>query len=156
MGIQLDEKIITLINDPLSIKALASTNKNGEIHLVFKGSLSVTPEGNIQFFELNETSQNNKNLAYSLWFKRPVFINILGQNHSSYQIRGIPTKAIITGREFEKAYISVRQHFGEDADLSTVWIMEPVALREETFSVRKQEEREQHPLVGHLDRFVQR
>jgi hypothetical protein len=154
MSVQLNEKLISLIKENDTVKAVASTGKDGAVHLVYKGSVSVNPDGNIQFLELNETSQNNKNLVYSLWFKRPVSINILGKDNTSFQIKGIPLRAIITGKEFEQNYIAVRERLGKDADLSTIWVIEPTEVREETPAVRRQAEREKYPLIGHLDRFA--
>jgi hypothetical protein len=157
----LDAKIISLINDTNTIKAVATTDRNGIVHVVFKGSVSINKEnydGNIRFLELNETSQTNKNMIYSLWFKKLVSISILSADidseRKSYQIKGIPVKAIICGKEFEKTYSMVRKHLGTDADLSAIWIIEPQEIREETASIRRQIERTDYPLVGHLDRYT--
>jgi hypothetical protein len=155
MGILLSEKIINLLKDPLTVKAVASKDKNGELHLVYKGSVSFALGGNLQIYELNETSQSNKNFTYSLWFKQKISINILGQDRSSFQILGIPVKAIISGREFEEAYVSLQKRFGKETDLSTIWIVEPVEMYEETYSLQRQLNTEKYPLVGHLDRFTE-
>jgi hypothetical protein len=154
MSLRINEKISGLFNDPAAAKALATTDKDGAVHVVYKGSLAVNQEGNIQFYELNETSQNNKNMVYSLWFKRQIAINILAPDRTSYQIKGIPIRAVISGKEFENAYIYIHDRLGADADLSTIWIIEPTEIREETYSVRQKIERTTHPLIGHLDRFV--
>ncbi len=154
MSIQLSETITALLNDPAGIKALATNDQHGTPHVVYKGSLSVNSEGKIQYLELNELSQTNKNLTYSIWFNRFISINVLAPDRTSYQIKGKPVKAVISGPVFEANYIAVRERLGEDADLSTVWIIDPEEVREETPSVRRKEERESHPLIGHLDRFV--
>lgn len=153
MGLKTLKDIKSIINNPDSLKVVASTDRNNVVHVVFKGSVSADEDGNIRFFELNETSQTNKNMAYSLWFKRFVSINVLAGDKRSYQIKGIPIRAIICGQEFERAYISVRER-GAGADLSTIWIIEPEEIREETPAVRQAEEREKYPLIGHLDRFL--
>jgi hypothetical protein len=150
----LDKKAVAAINEPDSVKVLSTISRAGEPHVVYKGSLSAADDGHIRYFELNETSQTNKNLTYSLWFKKLVAINVLAKDRASYQIKGIPVKAIICGREFESAYIDVRKRLGKDADLSTIWIIEPISVQEETFYVRQREEREKYPLIGHLDRFT--
>jgi hypothetical protein len=158
----LDAKIIDLINDKNTIKAVATTDRNGIVHIVFKGLVSVDTDnhgGTIRFLELNETSQTNKNMTYSLWFKKTVSINILSagitdSERKSYQIKGIPVKALICGKEFEESYRMVREYFGADADLSTIWIVEPQEIREETASIRRQAERKDYPLIGHLDRYA--
>ena len=159
MSLSLDAEIISLINDANTIKVVATTDKNGIVHMVFKGSVSINQDGNIQFLELNETSQTNKNMIYSLWFKKLVSINILsadvtGSERKSYQIKGIPVKAVICGKEFEKNYTIVRERLGPDADLSAIWVIEPQEIREETASIRRQVERREYPLIGHLDRYA--
>jgi hypothetical protein len=153
MGIQMDENVKSLLKDTSSRKAIASIDRNGELHLVFKGSITIDGDGNIRYFDLNETSQTNKNLTYSLWFNKKVTINVLGEDCTSYQIKGIPIRAIISGKEFEDAYIEVQERRGMDCDLSTIWIIEPTEVKEETFSVRQAEERQKYPLIGHLDRY---
>jgi hypothetical protein len=155
MRVQINEKLAALFDNPAAVKAVATTDKDGTVHLVYKASLAVNPDGNIQFYELNETSRNNKNMIYSLWFKRQVAVNILAPDLTSYQIKGIPVRAVISGKEFEMAYVSVREQLGMDADLSTIWIIEPVEIREETYSAQKDIERTMYPLIGHLDRFVE-
>jgi hypothetical protein len=39
-------------------------------------------------------------------------------------------------------------------DLSTIWIVEPEEVIEETFAVRKVREEALHPLLRHLDVFL--
>jgi hypothetical protein len=145
--------IESIVNDPDSVKVLASIDRNGVVHAVFKESIATTEDGNIYFLELNETSQTNKNMTYSLWFKHSVSVNILAKDKISYQVKGTPTRTIICGPEFEKAYIAVQERLGADADLSAIWIIRPDEIREETPVVRQAEERKKYPLIGHLDRF---
>jgi len=153
MGIELNQTIRDLFSDPNSLKVLASTDAEGIPHLAFKNSLQINDEGKIVFLEIIESSQTNKNLVSSIWFNRKIAINILAQDKRSYQIKGTPIKAIISGQVFEKYYLDVREKFG-DIDLSTVWIIEPEELREETFSVRREIEEKEHPLLRHLDRLT--
>ncbi|WP_038323027.1 hypothetical protein ACRQU7_05295 [Caproiciproducens sp. R1] len=153
MSIQLNDQVIALINDPKTLKVLASADQNGVPHVVFKGSVSVNADGKLQYLEIIETSQTNRNLVHSIWFRRQVAVGILTQDSRSYQIKGTPVRAVICGELFEENYIAVRERFGKDADLSTVWIIDPEEIREETFSVQASREREAYPLIGHLDRF---
>jgi len=152
-GIDIGEKARELLADRESRKALASIGRDGKLHVTYKGSLTAA-DGNIQFYELIETSQTNKNLIYSLWFGKEVAINVVN-GKTSFLIRGVPIRAIVSGKEFEEAYNHVKNTFGTDYDLSTVWIIKPTYESEETFSVRQAEERENYPLIGHLDRYRQ-
>jgi len=150
-GIDIGEKARELLADRESKKALASVGRDGTPHVTYKGSLTVA-DGNIQFYELIETSQTNKNLTYSLWFGKEVAINVVN-GKTSFLIRGVPVRAVVSGKEFEEAYSHIKNTFGADYDLSTVWIIKPTHVSEETFSVRQAEEREKYPLIGHLDRY---
>jgi len=150
-GIDIGEKAKELLADSESKKALASVGRDGAIHVTYKGSLGFA-DGNLRFFELLETSQTNKNLTYSLWFGKEVAVNVI-KDKTSFLIRGLPVRAIISGKEFEEVYIQIRNKFGADRDLSTIWIIKPTYVSEETFSVRQAEEREKYPLIGHLDRY---
>jgi len=150
-GIDIGGKAKELLSDPESKKALASVGRDGVVHVTYKGSLTVA-DGNLRFFELIETSQTNKNLTYSLWFGKEIAVNVI-KDKTSFLIRGVPVRAIVNGKEFEEAYIQIKNKFGADFDLSTVWIIKPTYVSEETFSIRQTEEREKYPLVGHLDRY---
>jgi len=152
-GIDVGEKAQAVLKDPKSYKALASVGRDGRLHVVFKGSLTLNGDGDIQFFELIETSQTNKNLTYSLWFGKEVAINVIGEDKTSFQIKGVPVRAIVSGTEFQEAYVALQDRFGKDRDLSTIWIIRPTAVQEETFAARQAQERDKYPLVGHLDRY---
>lgn len=147
----LSREVIELIKTPGTYKVLATKDKHGQVHVVFKGSLTVDEEGNIVVLELLETSQTNRNLTYSLWFHKTVAVNVLGQNGRSYQIKGVPYKVLVSGPEFEQKYREVRAR-NPKSDLSGVWIIHPSEVKEETYAVRLQEEIEQYPIIGHLDR----
>ncbi|MDR3299781.1 MAG: hypothetical protein LBU43_07220 [Candidatus Accumulibacter sp.] len=154
MGIELQADLRAALQDSSSLKALASVDKNGNPHVVFKGSISLDEtERNLQYLEIVETSQTNRNLVYSIWFKKKVAINVLTADGKSWQIKGVPVKAHISGPEFERQYVKLQELMGADADLSTVWIIEPVEETGQTLQIRVAEERARYPLIGHLDRF---
>jgi hypothetical protein len=153
MNICIDDKLAQTINNPSTVKAVATVSKDGVPHVVYKGSL-MAHDGNIIFYELMESSRNGQNLVYSIWFDKKVAINVLDSQGSSYEIVGRPSRCITCGREFEEIYKSVREKLG-DVDLSAIWVIEPEEIREETFSVRKQQEEERYPIIKHLDRFLE-
>jgi len=150
MAIEISDEIKGLLQDKNTLKALASIDKDGVPHVVFKGSINLDEEGNLFFLELLETSQTNKNLTYSIWFDKKVAINLYNDK-KSIQIKGTPKKVHITGRLFEEKYQEVRAR-NPKADLSGVWIITPEEIRTETFSERLEYEREHYPVIGHLDR----
>jgi hypothetical protein len=154
MPIKLPEKLTKLLKEPGSKKALSSIGKDGVPHTVFKDSIQEDAEGNIRYCELIETSQTNKNLTHSMWFHHPISINVLGEDGESWQIIGTPVRALISGPEFEQYYISARNSLEGESDLSTVWIIEPEKVKEETYETRLREQTERYPLVGHLDRYL--
>ncbi|WP_425802689.1 pyridoxamine 5'-phosphate oxidase family protein [Desulfitobacterium sp. Sab5] len=153
MGIELNQAIRDMFAERENIKILATTDNEGNPHLVVKHSLHINDDGKIVYLEIIESSQTNKNLVSSIWFNRRVAINVLTKGKRSYQIKGTPIKAIIAGKTFEKYYSEVREKLG-DIDLSTVWLIEPEEIREETFSIRREKEEKEHPLLRHLDRLT--
>ncbi|MDR2618300.1 MAG: hypothetical protein LBC62_05455 [Treponema sp.] len=150
----LHKRLLALLEDPRTRKVLSAAGSDGVPHTVFKDSIRADSEGNIRFYELIETSSTNKNLVYSLWFKKPVSIAVLGVDDTSFDITGIPYRSIICGGEFEEAYISIRKSLGGDADLSAIWVIKPESVRENTFQVRLREAAGKYPLIGHLDRYL--
>ncbi len=153
MAVELGDDIKALLQEKDTIKAVASVDRDGNPHVTYKGSLHINGDGNLEFYELIESSQTNKNFVSSIWFKHKVAINILGKDKRSYQIKGTPYKAIIAGREFQKHYNLLQAQF-DNIDLSTIWVIEPEEVIEESFEKRRQEEEKAHPLLGHLDRWV--
>jgi hypothetical protein len=137
-----------------SVKIVATVGKKGIPHAVIKDSVTLLPDGTLAFYELIETSQTQKNLVYSIWFNKPVAVTVLTKDGKSYQIKGIPQKAVIAGRRFLDAYADVQRALGEDIDLSALWLITPSEEREETFLVRREIEEAAHPYEIHVDRIV--
>lgn len=148
MGIKLDKEIVKMIDNPDSIKILATVDKNGEPHVVVKESIKVNEDGFIEYLDYIESSQTNKNMVHSIWFGKRVAINIFSGD-KSFQIKGIPYRALIHGHEFEERYRIAKEQKG--VDLSTVWWIEPVEIKNQTLNTRIRIEKEEHPILGHLD-----
>jgi hypothetical protein len=149
MAIKLDETVKALLENTGAVKVLASIDKNGMPHVTFKDSIRLNSGGNLEYDEIIESSQTNKNLVFSIWFNKQVAINVLGPDKTSFQIKGIPVKALIYGKKFEERYNKLKAEKG--LDLSTIWIIEPHIIIEETFAARRAYEDARHPLLRHLD-----
>ena len=156
MSVKLNEKIIKAFAEPTTIKAIATTDKNGVPHITFKGSLHLNKEnGYIEHYEILESSQTNSNLVYAIWFDKTVAINILTSDGKSYQIKGHSVKSITSGKYFDGVYTALREKKG-DIDLGAIWWIEPDEIREETFDVRINEDETAYPLLKHLDRITRK
>ena len=153
MAVEIKKEIRDAIADPESIKVLATIDRHGVPHVVAKGTITVTEDNQIRYWELLESSQTNKNVTYALWFDRQVAINIITKDRKSYQIKGIPRKSLIAGREYEEAYVAAQER-NQDNDLAAVYYIEPVSVVEESYPVRLKEENEKHPLYIHIDRLA--
>lgn len=150
--IKIDKEIVEIIENDNAVKVLSTVDQEGNPYVVFKQSLFLTEKGYLGFYELLESSVTNKNMTHSIWFQKKVSVNVrLGEK--SYQIRGIPYRALIHGQEFERHYRTVIEN-KRAQDLSTVWMIEPIEIREETFRIREKIEREENPILSHLDRLV--
>lgn len=151
MAVKLEDKVVKLLKDENTYKALATVSKTGEVHVTYKNSITVDENGNIIVFELLDSSQTQKNLTYAIWFDKKVAVNVVDKDGSSFQIKGIPYRDIVTGPYFEKKY---REFHAEhpDNDLSSIWVIPPLEVREETYTVRRTQERTDYPVIGHIDR----
>ena len=148
----LSKEIENAVNAPESLKCIASISADGELHLVYKQSLHVNEDGNLEFYEYIESSQNNKNMVNSIWFDQPVVVNVLTEEKRSFEIKGIAKQALIAGAKFEQIY---RQEIEKGReDLSTVWIIEIQNISEKTLKKRIAEETEKHPHFRHLDQLL--
>lgn len=148
----LSKEIENTVNAPESLKCIASISADGELHLVYKQSLHVNEDGNLEFYEYIESSQNNKNMVNSIWFDQPVVVNVLTEEKRSFEIKGIAKQALIAGAKFERIY---RQEIEKGReDLSTVWIIEIQKISEKTLKKRIEEETEKHPHFRHLDQLL--
>lgn len=152
MSTVINDELKTLINDPSSLKVIASVNVDGELHVVYKQSLHVTEDGLLEFYEIIESSQNNKNFVNGIWFDKQVVINVLTADKRSFEIKGNVLKAYVAGAYFEQKYTEVIDE--GYYDLSTVWQIEPVSVSEKTFSKRVAEETSAHLHFRHLDRIL--
>jgi hypothetical protein len=139
-----------------SVKIVATVGKEGIPHAVVKDSLVLLDDGTIAFYELLETSQTQKNLVYSIWFNKLVAITVLTKDGRSYQVKGLPKKAVIAGQRFTEAYMDVQNRLGSDIDLSAMWLITPSEEREQTFLVRRQIEETAHPYEIHIDRIAKK
>ncbi len=151
--IKISQEIIEAINNPNSIKVLASTSRTGESHVVVKNTVTVNEAGNIQYYELLEGSQTNKNVTYALWFAKKVAINVITPDKKSYQIKGIPVRSLVAGKEYQKHYVNASELI-PDSDLAAVYEIEPTDVREESYHLRVEQEKRDNPLYVHLDRLA--
>ncbi len=147
------QSIAKLLEDKSTVKVLATSDENGNPHVVVKQSIHADEEGNLVSLELLESSRSNKNLVRSIWFGRNVAVLVCGEDGTSYQIKGRPVKAHIAGPVFRKYYTKARE-MQNDADLAAVWIITPIEVTEQTLSIRKAEEEAARPYFIHLDRLA--
>lgn len=153
MSVEISEELKRIIYDRDTVKTLSSVNAEGIPHIAVKESLFVNDEGKIVYFEFFEKSQTNKNLIYSLWYDKKVAINILSKDKRSFLIKGVPYKSLVHGREFEK-YYTIADKADPENDLTAIYYIEPTEVYEQTFDVRRSEEKLKHPLYVHLDKLA--
>lgn len=149
---KLPEELVKLLKDFEAVKAVSTLNADGSPHTVIKGSLTTLDEENIYFNEGLDTYRNNKNLVRSIWFNKPIAINVT-KGPVSYQIKGKPHKCLITGPIFKQFLLKARERRGPDADIAAVWVIIPEEIRNESPAARRNEEEAKRPYFNrHLDR----
>lgn len=147
----LNKQVIEIINEPETLKSVATVNREGVPHVAYKGSLHVENEF-IVFYDLIQSSQINKNLVNTIWFDGKVAISILSKEKRSFLIIGKPVKCVTAGKKFEEVYVELQDKKGKEVDLSAIWYIEPLSVREETYEKRRNEEEKKFPYIRHLDR----
>ncbi|MDR2099916.1 MAG: hypothetical protein LBP40_03685 [Campylobacteraceae bacterium] len=145
-------EILELLNDPQSVKILVSVDDEGLPHPVVKESLR-NENDNIVYTEFLESSNTNRFLTKALWFEKKVVILLLTRQNRSFKIVAKPVRAIVSGKAFQKYYEEVQNRF-KDFDLSTVWILKPLEISEQTLQKRLDEETRARSYFLHLDRLA--
>lgn len=153
MTLQWESEVLDLLADQRTVKILATSNEQGAPHAVVKQSLTINEAGILSYLELLEWSQTNRNMVYSLWFDRIVAVTLIGAEGSSFQIKGKPRRAIVSGPEFEQQYLRLREKLA-DADLSAIWLIEPLEVINQSYGVRQAQEEQAHPHMKHLDQLL--
>jgi predicted pyridoxine 5'-phosphate oxidase superfamily flavin-nucleotide-binding protein len=153
MATEISQEIREVFNDKESIKVLATSDENGVPHVVAKGSIFIDDKGDVVYLELLEKTVSGRNVTHSLWFDRKVSVLAIAKDGRSFQIKGIPYRTLISGKEYEKYYVEAEKHNPEN-DLAAVYYIKPDEIREETYSVRLKQQRERHPLYQHLDKIA--
>jgi len=149
----LTEEIINAINKEGTLKSIASVDQYGIPHIVYKGSLHINEDGNLEFNEVLEDSKNSKNMVGSLWLNKKVAVQILTVDFESYEIIGTVERAVTSGSKFEEVYKSLISR-SPDSGLSAIWTIIPESVRNESFKERLKQSRNDNPYLRHLDRFV--
>ena len=151
MAFELTEEIKKIINDKTTVAVISAVGKNGNPYSAVSSKLEIRQDGRLGFYSLLEASQIQKNLVYSIWFDKEVSISLIASDGRNFQLYAKPYQALIAGQEFEKAYEQSLVDFGEDADLSTVWLLDVVSVKESTYRVEKENQKKEHPYLGHYD-----
>jgi hypothetical protein len=153
MAVIITEEITAILGRADTVKVLVTTDEKGTPHAVIKESLQLDDENHLIYFELLESSHTNKNMVRSIWFNHSITVAVMGANGESYQIKGKPVKAIVSGRAFRKYYEQIREKNG-DIDLAAVWVIEPQEIVDQRFTVRRKQEEASRPYFTHLDRLA--
>lgn len=150
--VQLPDELLELLADAASLKVLATTGLDGAPHVVVRGSLQVLDGGDLAFAEEMDSSQASKDLVFAIWNDRPVALAVC-RGPEVWEIRGRPWRCLVTGPVFKRFLLQVRAHDGPDADVSTVWVIRPEDVINQSPAVLRERDAEQRPYAGsHLDR----
>lgn len=153
MAIEISQEIKAVFADSETVKVLATSDEHGVPHVVAKGSIHIDDNGDVVYWELLEKTVSGRNATHSLWFDRKVAVLAIAKDGRSYQIKGIPYRTLISGKEYERNYVEAEK-LNPENDLAAVYYIKPTEVREETYSVRLQQQRERHPLYQHLDKIA--
>lgn len=151
MAEKLTEEIKMAIENPDSVIVLSAVGADGNPYSELGVKVELVREDRIAYYELLESSQLQKNLVNSLWFDKEVVLLVTDPSRENYLITGTVYRALIAGRQFEEQYIRIQEEFGEDADLSTVWLIDVKSAFKASYPEGRRREKQEHPLLMHLD-----
>ncbi|MDR0663449.1 MAG: hypothetical protein LBF80_05150 [Spirochaetaceae bacterium] len=143
-------EVLELLNDAGCTKILCCVDDEGVPHPAAKDSLQSDGE-NILYLEFIESSKTNRYMTRSLWFDKKVSVLLLTPDKKSFLISARPVRAVVSGKYFQKFYRQAAEKHG--LDLSTVWILNPESITEQTLQKRVEEEAAARPYFVHLDRL---
>jgi hypothetical protein len=90
-------------------------------------------------------------MTRSLWFDEKISVLIITPDKKSFSITARPVRAIVSGKDFQVFYREAAEKYG--IDLSTVWVLKPEEIVEQSLQKRIAEESERRPYFIHLDRL---
>ena len=120
------DNIKSIINNPKTIKVLGTVGVDGVPHTAVKQSLHINEDGNIEYFELLESSVSYKNVTGSIWFDKKVSIVVIGENRESFEITGRVDRILIAGDRYEEAYKKALEEKGFDIAALIIIIPEKI------------------------------
>ncbi len=145
-------ELVKILQDPESIKAVGTLNADGSPYVVINYTLTTLDSKTLIFSEELEKSSSNKNMVQSIWFDKPVSVNVT-QGGTSFNIQARPYLCLIAGKLFQEMLLRTRSVGGQDADISTVWILQPEKISNTSAGILRHELESAHPYFGqHLDR----
>lgn len=132
-----------------NIKIVSTISENGYPSIAFRNCLFANSEDEIILLEPVETSVNNRNLTYSIWFNKKVLIALW--NFERYGLLAYATikRVIISGKEFEKYYkLYLNDHRG--TDLAAVWVRAVDNIVETGEKIEILQEQNRYSGIGHF------
>jgi hypothetical protein len=151
--VALDPRLVKLIGDKNSLKAIATSDGAGVPHVAFDPWIELTGNSELVHLEFHLDSTSSRNMIQSLWFDHSVSIAIGGLQGQAWRLTGIPVKAHVCGQTFQHYYAKVRDKLG-DVDLAAVYLIRIVNVQDESVVQRQRQEDAAHPFYRHLDRLV--
>jgi hypothetical protein len=145
-------ELVDLIQDDKSIKTLATVDGEGFPHVVQREDFKVLEDESVVFAEWRESSITNSNLVRAIWFGGRVALCVFNDRGVSYQIKGLPVRFDYVSPLYREFYAATRKKRGGDSDITGLWYIKPIEVRNENPEIRRKEEEIIHPYFRHLDR----
>lgn len=152
IAVALDARVKALLDDPSTVKVLATSDRAGRPRATVDDSIHAGPDGHLVYLERLEGSGTQRDLVAGLWFDRPVAVT-LRRGLEVIEIVGRPVKSLVAGPEFRRHYEALRASAPE-ADLAAVWLIEPSEVFDLTYEVRRARQEAERPFLTHLDRLA--
>ena len=155
---RLPEEVMSLLNDPKSIKVVATRDEEGVPHVVFKGSLRAVDDKTIGFVELIDGSRTMRNILKLMNLdigKKIISVNVLNpENGVSYQIKGEPVRLEVIWPPWDE-FLDMIWKWDREANPVGVWLIKVREVLNQTYKVRLEEEDQRLiPSTAQWSRFL--
>lgn len=154
MAEKLNDDVKKILTDPATVAVISAVGKDGNPYSQVPHKIGLWEDGRISVHQLLEKSPLQKNLVYSLWFDKRVSLLLAAKDGSSYHLYLKPYQALVAGRDFTREYQQVLAEFGEDADLSTVWLFDVESAVSASYADEQAAEKKDHPYLYHMDHIA--
>jgi len=152
MADELLRQVQDVVADPNSVKVVSALNDDGTIHSAPKGTLTVNAAGQLEYWEVLESSASYRNVVRCIWFDKKVTVLVIGSDKKTFEIVGTVKRILTAGRQFEDAYNAFLERRGRG--IAAIIQIDIESITDLAISRGIERQEREHFFFTHLDRLA--